>query len=95
MYNINQYSKTNVMHFLYSIRYEFMTSKCFEHYLFIFRKCCTNGTWYIVCVLCLLAATRVGVESIPLQPDIIRTQYTNYAEPPEDEQVVLETCRCH
>jgi hypothetical protein len=46
----------------YSIYYELTTSTCCEHCLLIFRRCCTNNTGYIVCVLCLLAATRVGVE---------------------------------
>jgi hypothetical protein len=26
-----------------------------------------NNTWYIACVLCLLAATTVGMELVPLQ----------------------------
>jgi hypothetical protein len=63
-----QYSKTNEMHFLYSIYYESAASTCFEHYLLIFSRRCTNNNWYIVCVLCLLAATRVGVEPVLLQP---------------------------
>jgi hypothetical protein len=69
---IHQYSKTNEMHFLYSCCYELTASTCFEHYLLIFRRRCTNNTWYIACVLCLLAApTR-------MQPtDITRTQYTD------------------
>jgi hypothetical protein len=41
---------------LYSVYYELTASTCFEHYLFIFRRCCTNNS-YFVCVLCLLAAT--------------------------------------
>jgi hypothetical protein len=46
----------------YSIYLELWASTCFEHYLLILRRRYTNGTWYIVCVLCQLAATRVGVE---------------------------------
>jgi hypothetical protein len=33
-----------------------MASACFEHYLLIFRRLCTNDTWYIACLLCQLAA---------------------------------------
>jgi hypothetical protein len=76
----NQYSRTNKMHILYSVYYELTASTCFKHYLLIFRRCYTNDTWYIACVLCLLAAT---ARSIPIV----------FAVPPEDEQVVLETRR--
>jgi hypothetical protein len=41
-----QYSKTNEMHFLYSIYYELAASTCLEHYLLIFRRRCTNNNWY-------------------------------------------------
>jgi hypothetical protein len=51
---------------------------------------CTNDTLYIVCVLCQLAAP--GLEWNSTGTDIIRTQYTKWA-PPEDEQVMLGTCR--
>jgi hypothetical protein len=40
---IYQYSKTNKMHFLYSVYYELTASTCFEHYLLIFRRCCINN----------------------------------------------------
>jgi hypothetical protein len=33
-----QHSKTNKMHFLYSIYYELTASTCFKHYLLIFRS---------------------------------------------------------
>jgi uncharacterized membrane protein len=59
---VYQYSKTNEMHFLYSIYCELTASTCFQHYLLIFRRRYTNNNWYIACVLCLLAATRIGVE---------------------------------
>jgi hypothetical protein len=52
------------MHFLNSVYYELTYSTCFQHYLLIFRRCCTNINWYIPCILCRLAATRIGV---PLQ----------------------------
>jgi hypothetical protein len=32
---LSQYSKTNEMHFLYSVYYELTSSTCFEHYLLI------------------------------------------------------------
>jgi hypothetical protein len=47
-----QYSRTNEMHFLY-------LSTCFEHYLLVIRRRCTNNSWYIACVLCQLAATHL------------------------------------
>jgi hypothetical protein len=46
--------------FLYSLYYELTASTCFEDCLLIFRSRCTNN-WYTACVLCLFAATRVGV----------------------------------
>jgi hypothetical protein len=76
---------------------ELTASACFKHYLLIFRRRFTNNNWYTGCVLCLLAATRVG---IPHQPGSnwptlhARNVLTVVcAAPPEDEQVVLETCR--
>jgi hypothetical protein len=48
---VYQYSKTNEMHFLYSIYYELTAYVCFEHYLLIFRRHCTNNNWYTACVL--------------------------------------------
>jgi hypothetical protein len=35
-----QYSKTNEMHFLYSVYYELMASTCFEHYLSVISVGC-------------------------------------------------------
>jgi hypothetical protein len=52
-----------------------------------------NGTWYIAWVLSV-GCPRVGLELV--QPtDIKRTQYTKCRlfRPPEDEQVMLETCK--
>jgi hypothetical protein len=57
-----QYGETNVMHF-YSIYYELRACTCFEHYLLILRSYCTNGTWYIACVLSV-GANRIGVELV-------------------------------
>jgi hypothetical protein len=67
------YSKTNELHFLYSIYYELTTSECFQHYLLIFRRRYTNYNWYFACVLCLLVATRIGVEPT----DVTLMQNTN------------------
>jgi hypothetical protein len=64
---VDRYSRTNKMQFLYSVYYELTASTCFEHYLLIFTRCCTNNNWYIACVLCWLAATRVGVEPVLLR----------------------------
>jgi hypothetical protein len=64
---IYQYSRTNKTHLLYSVYYELTAPACCEHYLLIFRRRCINNSWYTACVLCRLAATRVGVP-FPLQP---------------------------
>jgi hypothetical protein len=89
------------MHFWYSVYYELTACTCFEHYLLIFRRRCTNNNRYIACVLYLLAATRVEVgHQFHFKPG--SSQQTKHARnipsvvcvaPPEDEQVVLETCR--
>jgi hypothetical protein len=65
---IYQYSRTNKMHFLFSVYYELTTSTYFKHYLRITRRRCIYNNWYILCLLCWLAATRVGVKPVPLQP---------------------------
>jgi hypothetical protein len=63
-----------------------MASTCFEHYLLILRQPCTISTWYIMCVLCQLAALGLNITHI---------QYIkcHCLAPPEDEQVMLETCK--
>jgi hypothetical protein len=56
-----QYSETNVMHFLFSllrIKGLYMFRVLVAHP----QEMKHNGTWYTACVLCQLAATRVGVE---------------------------------
>jgi hypothetical protein len=67
------------MHFLFSVYYELTASTCFEHYLLIIRKHCIDKNWYILCVLCRLSVTKVAA--------------VVYVVPPDDEQIVLETCR--
>jgi hypothetical protein len=42
----HRYSETNVMHVLSSLL-RIKGLHMLERYLFILRKCCTNGTWYI------------------------------------------------
>jgi hypothetical protein len=59
-----QYNRTK---FLFSVYYELTASTCFKHYLPIIRRHCIHNNWYIACVLCQLAATRVGVELQPWQ----------------------------
>jgi hypothetical protein len=71
------------MHFLYSVYYKLTASTCFEHYLLVIWSHCIHS-WYIVCVLCRLAATRHNAHNIPI---IV------HAAPPDDEQAVLESCR--
>jgi hypothetical protein len=46
-----------------------MASTCFEHFLLIIRRCCKYSSWYILWVLCRLAASRVGVH--PVGPIIL------------------------
>jgi hypothetical protein len=53
---IYQYSRTNKMHFLYSICYELTASTCVEHYLLISRRRCINN-WSVGWLL-----------PVPLQP---------------------------
>jgi hypothetical protein len=74
----------------HSIYWDSRAATGFEHYMLFLRRCCTNGTWYIACVLCHLAVARC------------HSQLTLYAwnipnavcvAPPENEQVMLETCR--
>jgi hypothetical protein len=58
-----QYSETNVMHFSFSllrIKVLYMFRALLAHP----QKVCTSGTWYIACMLCQLAATRIGVELV-------------------------------
>jgi hypothetical protein len=50
-----QDNETNVIN-VYSVYYKLEASPCFEHYLLIFRRRCSNGTWYIACVICQSAA---------------------------------------
>jgi hypothetical protein len=76
------------MHFLYSVYCEVTASTCFRQYLLVFRRHCVHNIRYILCVLGMLAATRVGgaqyTQNIPLAV---------YTVPTDDEQAVLETCR--
>jgi hypothetical protein len=98
----DQYNKTNEIHFLYSIYYELAASPCLEQYLLIFRRRCTNNNWYFACMLCLLVATRIGVDQFQFHSNPGSSQQTQHtckipmfvcAVPPENEQVVLEICR--
>jgi hypothetical protein len=69
----------------YSIYWELRACTCFGHYLLILRRRYTNDTWYIACVLCQLAA-----------PGLEWNWHNTHAiskVPPDDEQVMLETCR--
>jgi hypothetical protein len=77
--------RPNKMHPLYSVYYELTPSTCFKHYLLIFWRHCIINNWVILCVLCstptLVAAGQRNT------PTVV------YTEPPEGEQVVLETYR--
>jgi hypothetical protein len=59
---IYQYSRSNKMHFLFSVCYELTASAGFERYLLIIRRRFIHS-WYILCILCRLAAS-----GVPLQP---------------------------
>jgi hypothetical protein len=89
-----QYNETYMMHFLFSVL-RINASICLAHYLLILRRryTRTNGTWYIACVLCQLAATRIGVEHVSPTPVPLQSSTVICAAPPEDEQAIFETCR--
>jgi hypothetical protein len=59
--NKYQYSSTNMRHCFLAVCYGLTACTC----LLNIRRCCINNSQYIACILCWLAATRVGVE---LQP---------------------------
>jgi hypothetical protein len=67
-----------------------MASTCFERYLLILRKRYTSGTWYTACVLCQLAAA--GSSCSQLIQHARNIPSAVYVAPPEDEQVMHETC---
>jgi hypothetical protein len=78
-----------------SIYWESRASTCFEHYLLILRRRCTNDIWYITCV-CQLAVARLqwNCNRATASWHNTHTIYQVFCvAPPEDEQVVLETCR--
>jgi hypothetical protein len=85
------YSKTNVMHFLFSllrIKGFYMVQALLAHLQEAIHKLHLVYCKRVMSVGC----RRIGM----VQPtDITRTQYTKciFKEPPEDEQVMLETCR--
>jgi hypothetical protein len=76
-HHLSIWNKSDALH---SVNSELRSSICFEHYLLILRRRYTNGTWYIACVFCQLAATGLECNTpILLQPtDITRTQYTKF-----------------
>jgi hypothetical protein len=60
MHHNISYSWSKKMHYMFSVYCELTASTCFEHYLFIIRRHCIYNNWYIACVLCWLAASRVA-----------------------------------
>jgi hypothetical protein len=76
----------------FSIYWESRASTCFEHYLLILRKRYTNGFRYIDC-------GTVVVSLLPCHSQLIlyacNIPNAVCVTPPEDEQVMLETCRGH
>jgi hypothetical protein len=91
----HQDSKTEEMHFLYSVYYELAASTCFEHYLLIFRRRRTNSDFIVrVCYICwLLPGFHSNPGSIQQTYHARNIPIVLCAAPPGDEQVVLEICR--
>jgi hypothetical protein len=52
-----QYSKTNEVHFLFSVHYDLTASTCFEHYVLIFRRRCINNIIHMQYTNCLCSAS--------------------------------------
>jgi hypothetical protein len=83
------------MHFSFSLL-GIKASTSFDHYLLILRSCLTNGIWYIACI-CQLAVAWLQWKLQPCHSQL--TLYTRNipnaicVAPPEDERVMLETCR--
>jgi hypothetical protein len=71
---VYQYNETNVIHF-YSVCYKLRASTCFEHYLLIFKRLFTNGTWYIACVLYQLAVQ--GLKQLEHVLYVLKHKITN------------------
>jgi hypothetical protein len=95
---VYQKSETNVMHVLFGllrINGFYMFRALLAHPL----EAITNGTWYTKCVLCHLAATRVGKQfhsnpgSGQLTQHVRNISSAVCVQPPEDEEVMFETCR--
>jgi hypothetical protein len=76
---VHQYSENNAMHFSFNLL-RIKSLYLFRALLAHLRRRYTNGIWYISYVLCQLASPELEWNSV-------------CAEPPEDEQVMLETCR--
>jgi hypothetical protein len=77
----------------HSAYWESRASTCFEHYLFTLRKRCSRkGIWYVYCVrVCMVA---VSLQSWHSQLTYARNIPNAFCGAhPEDERVVLETCR--
>jgi hypothetical protein len=64
------------MHCLLSVYCDLQLLHVSGTYLLIIKRHCIYNYWYVLCVLCRLAASRVGV---PLQPC--------YTVPLDDEQI--------
>jgi hypothetical protein len=90
---VYQYNETNMMHFSFSL-FRIKGLYMFQPLLAHLQKALHNSIWYIACVLCQLAVARLQW-NCNCATDIISTQYTKCvsAAPPEDEQVMVETCR--
>jgi hypothetical protein len=61
---ICKYSETNVMHFLFSLL-RIKSLYMFRALLAHLQEVLHNGTWYIACVLCQLAAPGLEFQSNP------------------------------
>jgi hypothetical protein len=73
----------------HSIYWESRASTCFRHYFLILRRRNTNGIWYIACARLQFHRNRATAN----WHSHAIYQMPFFAESPEDEQLMLETCR--
>jgi hypothetical protein len=60
----NQYSRTNKLHCSLPVCYKLKASACFQHYLLIIRRHGIYNNWYIMYVLCQVAASWHNTDKI-------------------------------
>jgi hypothetical protein len=95
--SIYQYSKTNMMHFLFSLL-RVKGLYMFRALLAQLQELLHKWHWVSVCMLCQLAAPGLEWKSNPGAANWRNTHTHNIPNaicvaPPEDEQLMFETCR--